>query len=99
MQVKKHSLAWAEGSWFSAFTFYEPVLQEEIILKGAFFKVFFFSGFGFNIHCQNKTLLIYQREKQKGWHMTFLSSKSRITPAYCGFNANLIQKRKLVQGI
>lgn len=63
MQVKNHFLARAEGSWLSVFTFYEPVLRVEILVKSFFFEVCFFTGFIFNIHYENKTLLIYQRKK------------------------------------
>lgn len=35
-QVKKHYLAWAEDLQLAAFTFYEPVLMEEVILEGFF---------------------------------------------------------------
>lgn len=35
-QVEKHSLAGADDLWLSVFSFYEPVLREEIILEGFF---------------------------------------------------------------
>lgn len=93
IQVNKHFLAWAEGSWLSVFTFYEPVLRVEILVKSFFFVLkYAFLVVLFLTFTMKTKLLIYQRKKQKGWHMTFLFSKSGIILMHCGFNTDLTEK-------